>query len=173
MNTGGETVSRLASSLRRSVGTGPSCEDIGARGKPSGFPNFSLLPVAPSSDSRPPIAPRKRAKTRTMFAKKIKLLPDSSSEILKGAQGLSRGELLKLAKRLEMALDHGSGSGVKMQFRETGPVQQSTGRRGRKELTAYGGKVVSELRFSSRCKKDGGGNEELTDRRPLLAGNKN
>ena len=132
MNTGGETVSRLASwltssairSARRSVGTGPGCEDIGTGGKPSGFPNFSLLPVAPSSDSRPPIAPRKRARTRTMFAKKIKLLPDSSSEIMKGAQGPSRGDLLKVAKRLEMALDHGTGSGVEMQFGATGPFNR-------------------------------------------------
>ena len=37
-------------------------------------------------------------------------MSDSSTKILKLAQGLSDGDLLKLAKRLEMALDSGSNA---------------------------------------------------------------
>ena len=42
--------------------------------------------------------------------KKVKILTDSSTKILKLAQGFSHGDLLKLAKRLEMALDSGSNA---------------------------------------------------------------
>ena len=42
--------------------------------------------------------------------KKVKILTDSSTKILKLAQGLSHGDLLKLAKRLGMALDSGSNA---------------------------------------------------------------
>ena len=40
----------------------------------------------------------------------VKILTDNSMKILKLAQGLSRGDLLKLAKRQEMALDSGTSA---------------------------------------------------------------
>ena len=53
---------------------------------------------------------RKKPKARVSKGKKVKILTDSSTKILKLAQGLSHGDLLKLAKRLEMALDSGSNA---------------------------------------------------------------
>ena len=49
-------------------------------------------------------------KARAAKGKKVKILTDSSTKILKLAQGLSHGDLLKLAKSLEMALDSGSNA---------------------------------------------------------------
>ena len=57
-----------------------------------------------------PAAMRKKSKARPPKGKKVKILTDSSTKILKLAQGLSHGDLLKLAKRLEMALDSGSNA---------------------------------------------------------------
>ena len=65
-----------------------------------------------SSGSTPRALPRKRAKTKILRTKKVKILADPSSKIFKLAQGLSHGDLLKLAKRMEMALDQSSGSGA-------------------------------------------------------------
>ena len=45
------------------------------------------------------------SKARAPKGKKVKILTDSSTKILKLAHGLSHGDLLKLAKRLEMTLD--------------------------------------------------------------------
>ena len=53
---------------------------------------------------------RKKPKARASKGKKVKTLTDSSTKILKLAQGLSHGDLLKLAERLEMALDSGSNA---------------------------------------------------------------
>ena len=53
---------------------------------------------------------RKKSKARAPKGKKVKMLTDSSTKILKLAQGLSHGDLLKLAKRLEMVLDSGSNA---------------------------------------------------------------
>ena len=50
------------------------------------------------------------SKARASKGKKVKILTDSSTKILKLAQGLSHGVLLKLAKRLETALDSGSNA---------------------------------------------------------------
>ena len=55
-------------------------------------------------------AMRKRSEARAPKGKKVKILTDSSTKILKLAQGLSHGDLLKLAERLEMALDSGSNA---------------------------------------------------------------
>ena len=51
---------------------------------------------------------RKKSKAPVSKEKKVKFFKDSSTKILKLAQGLSHGDLLKLAQRLEMALDSGS-----------------------------------------------------------------
>ena len=77
--------------LRRKVSVVPELEDMDA-----------------SDGSTPRPAMRKRSKARAPKGKKVKILTDSSTKILKLAQGLSHGDLLKLAKRLEMALDCGS-----------------------------------------------------------------
>ena len=77
--------------LRRKVSVVPEPEDMDA-----------------SDGSTPRPAMRKRSKARAPKGKKVKILTDSSTKILKLAQGLSHGDLLKLAKRLEMALDSGS-----------------------------------------------------------------
>ena len=47
---------------------------------------------------------RKRSKARAPKGNKVKILTDSSTKILKLAQGLSHGDLLKLAERLEMPM---------------------------------------------------------------------
>ena len=49
-------------------------------------------------------------KARATRGKKVKISTDSSTKILKLAQGLSHGDLLKLAEPLEMALDSGSNA---------------------------------------------------------------
>ena len=51
---------------------------------------------------------RKRSEAPGPKGKKVKILTDSSTKILKLAKRLSHEDLLKLAKRLEMALDSGS-----------------------------------------------------------------
>ena len=66
------------------------------------------MDASDGSTSRP--VSRKRSKARATRGKKVKILSDSSTKILKLAQGLSHGDLLKLAKRLEMALDSGSNA---------------------------------------------------------------
>ena len=53
---------------------------------------------------------RKRSNARAPKGKNVKILIDSSTKILKLAQGLSHDDLLKLAKRLEMALDSGTSA---------------------------------------------------------------
>ena len=53
---------------------------------------------------------RKKSKARVSKGKSVKILTDSSTKILKLAQGLSHGDLLKLAKRLELFLDSGSNA---------------------------------------------------------------
>ena len=63
-----------------------------------------------SDGSTPRAVMRKRSKARAPKGKKVKIVTDSSTKILKLAQGLSHGDLLKLAKRLEMALDSGSNA---------------------------------------------------------------
>ena len=52
----------------------------------------------------------KSLKRGLLKGKEAKILTDSSTKILKLAQGLSNGDLLKLARRLEMALDSGSNA---------------------------------------------------------------
>ena len=58
-----------------------------------------------SDGSTPRVVMRKKPKARACKWKTVKIVTDSSTKILKLAQGLSHGDLLKLAKRLEMALD--------------------------------------------------------------------
>ena len=79
--------------LRRKVSVVPELEDMDASGR-----------------STPRRVTRKRSKARAMRGQKVNILSDSSRKILKLAQGLSHGDLLKLAERLEMALDSGSGA---------------------------------------------------------------
>ena len=79
--------------LRRKVSVVPEPEDMDG-----------------SDGSTPRAVMRKKSKVRAPKEKKVKILTDSSTKILKLAQGLSHGDLLKLAKRLEMALDSGSNA---------------------------------------------------------------
>ena len=79
--------------LRRKVSVVPEPEDMDA-----------------SDGSTPRPAMRKRSKARASKGKRVKILTDSSTKILKLAQGLSHGDLLTLAERLEMALDSGSNA---------------------------------------------------------------
>ena len=79
--------------LRRKVSVVPEPEDMDASG-----------------GSTPGAVMRKRSTARAPKGKKVKILTDCSTKIFKLAQGLSHGDLLKLAKRLEMALDSGSNA---------------------------------------------------------------
>ena len=64
-----------------------------------------------SDGSTPRAVMRKKSKARAPpKGEKVKILTDSSTKILKLAQGLSHRDLLKLAERLEMALDSGSNA---------------------------------------------------------------
>ena len=76
--------------LRRKVSVVPEPEDMDA-----------------SDGSTPRPAMRNRSEARAPKGKKVKILTDSSTKILKLAQGLSHGDLLKLSERLEVALDSG------------------------------------------------------------------
>ena len=79
--------------LRRKVSVVPEPEDMDA-----------------SDGSTPRAVMRKKSKARVSKGKSVKILTDSSTKILKLAQGLSHGDLLKLAKRLELFLDSGSNA---------------------------------------------------------------
>ena len=57
-----------------------------------------------------------------MRTEKVKILADPASKILKLAPELSHGDLLKLGKRMEMALDHSSGSGAASSMNEVPPT---------------------------------------------------
>ena len=63
-----------------------------------------------SDGSTPRVVMRKKPKARASKGNKVNILTDSSTKILKLAQGLSHGDLLKLGKWLEMALDSGSNA---------------------------------------------------------------
>ena len=79
--------------LRRKVSVVPEPEDMDA---------------SDGSTSRP--VARKRSKARATPGKKVKIFTDSSTKILKLAQGLSHGDLLELAERLEIALHSGTNA---------------------------------------------------------------
>ena len=79
--------------LRRKVSVIPEPEDI-------------WMPVM----GQPPDLLCVKDLKRELRRGKIQNLTDSSTKILKLVQGLSHGDLLKLAKRLEMALDSGSNA---------------------------------------------------------------
>ena len=79
--------------LRRKVFVVPEPEDMDA-----------------SDGSTPRPVTRKRSKARATRGKKVKIVSGSSTKILNLAQGLSLSHLLKLAKRLEMALDSGTNA---------------------------------------------------------------
>ena len=83
-------------------------EILELRRKVSVVPEPVDMDASDGSNPRPVM--RKRSKARATRGKKVKILSDSSTKILKLAQGLSHGDLLKLAKRLEMALDSGTNA---------------------------------------------------------------
>ena len=69
-----------------------------------------------SDGSTPRPVSRERSKARATRGKKVKILKDSSTKILKLAQGFSLWGLLKLAERLEMTLDSGTNAASTQDF---------------------------------------------------------
>ena len=101
---------RMQADLVRVVGEASDLDEeiLQLRRKVSVVPEPEDMDASDGSTPRP--VTRIRSKARATRGKKVKILSDSSTKILKLAQGLSHGDLLKFAKRLEMALDSGTNA---------------------------------------------------------------